>query len=91
MRSSQGAQQVKDLVLPHLWHRFDPRPGNCHMLQVQPQNKNKISRMVDLYVESNKNDNKELILKNRIKLTDFKTNLMVTTVETVVGRDESEV
>ena len=24
------AQQVKDLALPLLWHRFDPWPGNFH-------------------------------------------------------------
>ena len=43
--------------------------------------------MVDLYVESNKNDNKELILKKQ-KLTDFKTNLMVTIGKTVGEREE---
>lgn len=45
MRSSQGAQQVKDLVLPHLWHRFDPRPGNFHTVPVRPKEKCKFYGM----------------------------------------------
>ena len=41
--SPDPVQQVKDLVLPQLWHRlqmqlgFDPWPGNFHMLWVQPE------------------------------------------------------
>ena len=45
-----------------------------------------------LYVDSNKNNNnkwyKRTYLKNRNKLTDFKTNLMVTRGETTGGREE---
>ena len=33
------AQQVKDVVLLQLWHRFSPWPGNFHMLQVQTKKK----------------------------------------------------
>ena len=36
-RSSLVAQWVKDLA-SLLWHRFDPRPGNFHMLKVWPKN-----------------------------------------------------
>ena len=35
------AQQVKDLMLSLLWHRFDPCPRNFHMLWVQPKKKKK--------------------------------------------------
>ena len=41
--SSLVAQQVKDPVLPQLWcrlqlwHRFNPWPGNFHMLQTGPK------------------------------------------------------
>ena len=37
------AQSVKNLALPQLWHRsqlqlrFDPWPGNFHMLRMQPE------------------------------------------------------
>ena len=33
------AQQVKDVVLLQLWHRFSPWPGNFHMLQMQTKKK----------------------------------------------------
>ena len=49
-------QQVKHLVLPQLWHRFDPSPGNFHLPWVQPKNEQK-SRGV-----------KEAILLMNIKL-----------------------
>ena len=32
-------QQVKDLVLPLPWHRFNPWPGNFRVLWVQPKKK----------------------------------------------------
>ena len=41
------AQGLKDLALPQLWGRsqlwfkFDPRPGNFYMLQVQSKEKNR--------------------------------------------------
>ena len=41
-----------------------------------------------LYVESNKNDTKNLFIKQ--KLIDFKANLMVTIGETVQGREKLE-
>ena len=41
-----------------------------------------------LYVDSNKNDTKELILKTETNFKDFKINLMVTTGETTGGRKE---
>ena len=40
-------EKVKDPALPKLWHRsqlrlrFDPWPGNFHMLQVQPKKEKK--------------------------------------------------
>ena len=46
-RSSLVAQQVNDLVMSLLqlrlllWLRFNPRPGNFHMLWVQPKRKKK--------------------------------------------------
>ena len=39
-------------------------------------------------MKSNKNDAKELIYKNRNKLTDFKTNPKVTIGETIGGRED---
>ena len=45
--SSLVVKQIKDLALLQLCHgpqlqlSFDPWPGNFHMLQVQPKNKNK--------------------------------------------------
>ena len=30
---------VKDLVVLHLWHRFDPWPGNFHVLWARPKMK----------------------------------------------------
>ena len=38
-RSSLVAQQVKDLTLSLLWHRFDPQPGNFCMPWAQPKEK----------------------------------------------------
>ena len=37
--SSTVEQQVGDLVLSLLWLRFNPQPGNFHMLQAQPRGK----------------------------------------------------
>ena len=37
--NSMVAQQVKDLALSLLWLRFDPWPGNIHMLWAQPKKK----------------------------------------------------
>ena len=34
-------QPVKDVVLSLLWHRFDPWPGNLHMVPLQPKKKKK--------------------------------------------------
>ena len=36
-----GGLAVKDLTLSPLWYRFDPWPGNLHMLQVKPKKKKK--------------------------------------------------
>ena len=36
-----GAQRVKDPVLSLLWERFDPWPGNFHMLECGPKKKKK--------------------------------------------------
>ena len=41
-------------------------------------------------MESNKQGYKITYLKSRIKLTDFKTSLVVTTGETVGGKEERE-
>ena len=38
-----GAQRVKDPVLSLLWERFDPWPGNFHMLECGPKKKKKKS------------------------------------------------
>ena len=35
------AQQVRDLELSLLWHRFAPWPKNFHMLQARPKRKRK--------------------------------------------------
>ena len=41
-------QQVTDLVLSLLWHRFDPWLGNCSMLQTRPppQKKGKVAKVM---------------------------------------------
>ena len=49
---SSVAQQVKDLALSLpwfrllLWHRFDPWPGNFHMLWLQPKKKKKKKKKI---------------------------------------------
>ena len=54
--SSLVVQWIKDLVLPLLWlrsllwHRFDPWPGNCHMLREWPEMKNKQKALLAVFV-----------------------------------------
>ena len=51
--SSLMAQQVKDLLLPQLWHklqlwhRFDPWPGNFHMPVVAKKKKKKGKMLIE--------------------------------------------
>ena len=40
-REFSGGLAVKDLALSPLWLRFDPGPGNLHMLQVRPKQQQK--------------------------------------------------
>ena len=51
-RSSLVAQQVKDLVLSHLWLRFDLGPWNLHMLGAAQKTQNRTKRLVERRVQT---------------------------------------
>ena len=46
------AQQFKDLALSLLWHGFDPRSENFHMLYAWPPNKQEQQQQNPKYVQS---------------------------------------
>ena len=48
-----GSLVVKDLVLLLLWLGFDPWPGNFHMPQIQPKQKQKQKPMTKSLLSGN--------------------------------------